>query len=212
VSETETSAGSADEDWRLEADLDVADTHRRLGALVGRVREPSIVREVQAEVPHDVVITHDGKLLFAYAADAATIGQARDAIESALRRDGIDASIRLSMWDEERDEWRQTDPPASESERRAQEVADRDAEAIETRTAVASAGKLIRAEFEQTMVDWADKLGLECTAIEHPHLLTTQVGFTVTGPRRKIEEFMRALNETEHTTIRTESVVMLSPL
>ena len=62
------------------------------------------------------------------------------------------------------------------------------------------------------MLDWAAQLGLECKLIEHPHLLTTQVGFTVTGPKRKVDEFSQGLAAEERTTIRTEGVVMLSPL
>ena len=89
---------------------------------------------------------------------------------------------------------------------------DRDAETIETRTLVASSGKLIRAEFEQTMRTWADQLGLRCETIEHPHLLATQVGFTVTGSHRKLEEFAQGLHAEELATIRTERAVMLSPL
>jgi len=208
---TETPSKS-EQDWRLVAELDVEDSRSSLHDLVGRFRGPAVVNEVQASVPHDVVITHDGKLLFAYAADEATLEAARSAIEGVLRQDGIGAKVRLSHWDDELDDWQQTDPPATAQEKRVEEAADRDAEAVETRTLVASAGKLIRGEFEQTMRNWADKLGVECTIVEHPHLLTTQVGFTVTGPKRKIEEFSQGLNAEERATIRTENAVMLSPL
>ncbi len=56
------------------------------------------------------------------------------------------------------------------------------------------------------------KLGLECNIIEHPHLLTTQVGFTVTGPKRRIDEFVQGLNAEGRATVRAETGVMLSPL
>ena len=58
-------------------------------------------------------------------------------------------------------------------------------DAVETRTMVVSAGKMIRVTFDQSMLDWAEKLGLECQIIEHPHLLTTQVALIVTGPKHK---------------------------
>ncbi len=77
---------------------------------------------------------------------------------------------------------------------------------------VASAGRMVRAEVEQTMRDWADKLGLKCEVIEHPHLLTTQVAFTVTGPKRKVDEFAQGLRAEELATMRTERAVMMSPL
>jgi hypothetical protein len=120
--------------------------------------------------------------------------------------------VRVSHWDDELDVWRQTDPPPEGQVRRAEDAVERDAETVETRTLVASAGKLIRSEFEQTMRDWAQRLGLQCQIVEHPHLLTTQVAFTVTGPRRKIDEFVQGLRAEGLATMRTETAVMLSPL
>lgn len=184
-----TSDGADGQDWRLEAELDVADSRRSLQDLLGRLRGPGLANEAQASVPADVVVTHDGKLLFAYAADETTIKTARQAIEHVLRHDGIDATIRLSHWDDELDDWHQTDPPATPQQRQADDDERRDAEAIETRTLVASLGKEIRAEFEQSMLNSAGELGVECKIVEHPHLLATQVGFTVTGAKRKVEEF-----------------------
>ena len=163
-------------------------------------------------MPHDVVLTHDGRLLFAYAADKATLEAARHAIEVVLRGDGIHATVRVSHWDDELDDWRQIDPPPSAGEKQAELAANRDVEQQETRTLVATSGKLIRAEFEQTMLEWAGKLGVECKMIEHPQLLTTQVAFTVTGARRKVEEFSQGLGAEERATIRTETGVMLSHL
>jgi hypothetical protein len=159
-----------------------------------------------------VVITHDGKLLFAYATSQATLAAARGAIEDVLRRDELRASLRMSHWDDELDTWRQTDPPPTAEERQIKDVAEHEAEAVETRTMVVSSGKLIRAEFEQTMLAWAERLGVKCTIIEHPHLLTTQVGFTVTGPKRKLDEFSQGLRAEGWATTRTETAVMLSPL
>ncbi len=204
----------SEQDWRLQAELDVGveDVRRSLHELVGRWRGPNIVKDVRAGVPHDVEITHDGILLFAYAADEATLMAARAAIESALAHDEIGATVRVSHWDDRLDDWRQTDPPVTGQAKLALQAADRDAETIETRTLVASSGKLIRAEFEQTMRTWADQLGLRCETIEHPHLLATQVGFTVTGSHRKLEEFAQGLHAEELATIRTERAVMLSPL
>ena len=201
-----------DQDWRLQAELDAPDGHGGVAHVFGRLRGPDVVHDVQAAVPHDIVITHDGKLLFAYAAGEETITAARRAIEDVLRADGVKASIRVSHWDQERESWRQTDPPLSAEELQSEAAVERDAEAIETRTLVASSGKMIRAELEQSMQAWADKLDLQCTIIEHPHLLTTQVAFTVTGPKRKVDEFASGLAAEEATTIRAERVVMLSPL
>ncbi len=201
-----------EQDWRMEAELDVPEPGGALRSLLGRVRGPDLVKELEAMVPRDVVITHDGKQLFAYAADEQTLAAARRGIEEVFARDGIKARVRVSHWDDELARWRRTDPPPSAEERQAEAAAERDAERIETRTLVVSSGRLIRAEVEQSMREWAGKLGLECKIVEHPHLLTSQLAFTVTGPKRKIDEFARGLRAEEWTTIRTETEVMLSPL
>lgn len=196
----------------MEAELDVAEPGGVLQSLLGRVRGPDLVKELEEMVPRDVVITHDGRLLFVYAADEQALAAARRGLEEVLARDGIKASIRVSHWDDELERWRQTDPPPSAEERQLEAAAERDAETIETRTMVVSSGRLIRAELEQSMREWAEKLGLELKIVEHPHLLTSQLAFTVTGPKGKIDEFARGLRAEEWATIRTETQVMLSPL
>jgi hypothetical protein len=204
--------GSEDKDWRLQAELDVAEPRASLHTLVKRFRGPDVIDEIEAAVPQDVVITHDGNLLFAYAADESQLSTARRAIEDALRHDAIAASVRVSHWDDELDDWRQTDPPATDEQTRVRAAVQERAKTVETRTIVASAGKLIRAEFEQSLHDWSQQLGVECEVIEHPHLLTTQVAFTVTGPKRKVEQFLQGVRAEENATIRAERTVMLSPL
>jgi hypothetical protein len=205
-------ASEAEQDWRLQAELGVDDPKGRLHSLVGRLRDPGVFKEIEAAVPHDVVITHDGKLLFAYAASEAGLAAARSAIELVLRDDGIEASLRVSHWDDELDRWLQTDPPPSAQEQLTEEAAERDAEAIETRTLVATSGKVVRSDFEQSMSEWARELGLECKILEHPHLVTTQIAFTVTGHRRKIDEFSRGLIAEGWAFVRADDAVMFSPL
>ncbi len=207
------SAETSDEqDWRLQAELAVADASGALRDVLARLRDGKVVEEIETSVPRDVVITHDGKLLFAYAADEDTLRQARQAIAQVLARDGIQAQVRIGHWDEDVGEWVQVDPPLGASERAASDRARQDAQAPETRTLVASSGKLVRREFEQTMREWAARLGLECEIVEHPHLLSTQVAFTVTGPHHKVEEFAHGLKAEEWATIRTELPVLTSPL
>jgi hypothetical protein len=196
-----------EENWRLQAELDVEDAHGALHNLLGRLRGPNVVKDVEAAVAKDVVITHDQELLFAYATSEAEIATARAAIEDVLRRDEIAARVRISHWDGGAERWQQTEPPLSAEEARADADAERDGDEIETRTMVANSGKLVRAEFEQTMLTWAGRLGLECQLIEHPHLLTTQIGFTVTGPRRKVDEFSSGLTAEGWTMFRTEESI-----
>ncbi len=202
----------AEQSWRLVAKLDVSETRRVLDRVVGRLRGPAIVGKIEAEVPDDVVITHDGGLLFAYATDEAALKAARGTIESVLAHDGITASVQISHWDDQLDEWHQTEPPVSAEAKQVDDTLARDAETRETRTLVAIAGKRVRAEFEQTMLTWADRLGLKCEISEHPHLLTTQVGFTVTGPKRKVDEFAQGLIAEGQSFIRAERSAMTIPL
>jgi hypothetical protein len=203
---------AGEQDWRMQAELELPEAGGALRELIGRLRGPDLVEEIEAKVPRDVVITHDGKLLFAYAADRAALSAARGGIEAVLAADAVRASVRVSHWDDELEEWRQVDPPPTVAEQQSDAAAVRDASAIETRTLVVSSGKMIRAEFEQSMREWADKLRLQCEIVEHPHLLSTQLAFTVTGPKRRVDEFSRGLAAEERATIRTETAVMLSPL
>jgi hypothetical protein len=203
---------AGERDWRMQAELEVPEAGGALRELIGRLRGPDLVEEVEAKVPRDVVITHDGKLLFAYAADQAALSAARGTIEAVLAADGVRASVRVSHWDDEREKWCQIDPPLTAAEQQSEAAAERHANAVETRTLVVSSGKMIRAEFEQSMREWAEKLQLQCAIVEHPHLLTTQLAFTVTGPKHKIDEFSRGLAAGEWATIRTETAVMSSPL
>jgi hypothetical protein len=203
---------SGEKDWRLQARIGQDEARERLRELVGRLRAQDVVDDVKESVGDDVVITHDGGSLFAYAAGEQSIRAAREAIDAVLGRDGIQAELRLSRWDAEHEEWRQVDPPMSEVTREALEREDRVGGAVETRTLVASAGRLVRGEFEQSMATWAEKLGLECEIVEHPHLLTTQIAFTVTGPKERVEEFAKGLRAEGWTYVRTETGVMLNPL
>jgi hypothetical protein len=201
-----------DRDWRLKAELDTADRRGVLDHVLGRLRGPSVLEEIGAAVSDDVVITHDGELLFAYAASGATLEAARGVIEGILREAGVNTSIVVSHWDDDLAGWHQTDPPLGGEAKRVDDAAMRDAEAPETRTMVATSGKEVRVEFERSMASWAEELGLGFDVIEHPHLLTTQVAFTVTGPKGKIDQFARGLKAEERATIRSERAVMTSPL
>jgi hypothetical protein len=54
------------------------------------------------------------------------------------------------------------------------------------------------------MLETAQRLGPERKIVEHPHLLTNQVAFTVTGPLKAIAEFRRALKAEAWQTIRAD--------
>jgi hypothetical protein len=195
-----------EQDYRLEAELE-GDSHGGLldGLLeLVRGRDGRAAHEVSDVLGADVLVTHDGRRLFAYARSDALLRDARQKIEQALARDGIAASVRVSHWDDEIDEWVQLDPPLGGEEARAEHAAAQDAERIETRTIACTSGKLVRESIERAMLARAQELGLECRVVEHPHLLTTQVLFTLTGAHGRIEEFRRGLQAEAWATIRAD--------
>lgn len=202
---------SEHQDWRLKVEYD-RQAGPPLERLLELVRGADVASQCGQAVGHDVAITHDGNVLFAYAASRTAAENARRAIEIVLRDHNVTATAVLSHWDERVDEWIQVDPPLTGAAATTEQAHERDAERQESRTLVVSSGKMVREEVEQSMRNWAEQLRLDCEIIEHPHLLTTQVAFTVTGPHRKVDEFAAGLRAEELATLRTERAVMLSPL
>jgi hypothetical protein len=186
------SSGDADQDWRLEVRLEHPNepTLERVLEATGR-GGAAAAADARAAAGDDVAVTHDGARIFAYANTEAALNGARDAIDAALGADGIAAEDRISHWEE--GEWAQVDPPltgaAAEQQRRARGAA----EQVETQTFVCRAGFIVEGGIEQAMTRWAEHLGLDCQLVEHRHLLSSQLAFTVHGPRYEIEEFRRAL-------------------
>jgi hypothetical protein len=202
-----------EKDWRLQVAPRLDDPKPALGTLLKRLRgAPPAIGDAESTIADDVVITHDARQLFAYAASESALAVARAAVETTLGDQQLNAAISVSHWDEQLFDWRQTDPPLGESEDQARERSDRAATASETRTVVAKVGREFRSEFERSLQTSATELGVECKLVEHPHLLSTQVAFTATGPHRKVEQFFAGLRAEERQTIRTERVVMTSPL
>jgi len=195
-------------DWRLTADLGPATSRGFLGGLVERLRDPHVMSELKSAVAENAVITHDGSMLFAYAAGRAEIDRAREAIQAVLDRGGIQAELKLNHWQEDLDRWVDPDDDSPELAREREA-----ATASATRTLVATAGNWVREELIQSMQSWSVQLGVTCEIIEqHPHLLDNQVAFTITGPARKLDEFEAGLKAEEAATVRTERMVMISPL
>lgn len=210
-------SASDGDNWRLCADVQAPTPARAtLHELVGATRKHDLLSGVQARAesvaPHQVAITHDGDSLFAYAADVAVLATARRAVEGVVSQAGLSAAFTVSRWDADVARWEQTDPPPTADQARAERATRREDATPETRTLIASAGRLIRREFEQSLVEYAQQLGVECEIAEHPHLLTTQVAFTIKGPRRKLDEFASGLEQEERQTIRNEQTLVLGPL
>jgi hypothetical protein len=198
---------SDDQDWRLEAEVERGgDGHGALDRLVGAARPAArgAATDAEAVVAEDVAVTHDGDKLFVYAATRPALEAARDSVRRALERDGLAASMRESRWDPALGEWLQVDPPLTAAEVSDREAAERDEATVETQTMVSSVGRAVRSSFEEAMRSSADQLGLRCEVVEHRHLLTTQVAFTVTGPRHRLKEFRDTLILEAGTTIRAD--------
>ncbi len=203
---------SHDQDWRLRLDLDESTD---LDGLLGRVRDhpDDLEGETRSALSDDVVLTHDGDTFFAYAVNERAIDDARDAIESVLRDEQRGGAIRVSHWDENLRAWHQIDPPLTPAQEEQLQKANAaeiarlaiapDAES-ETRTVMCVTGKLIRKSFERQMVAFAQEIALQCAIVEHPHLLSTQVAFNVTGPSRSVEQFDRYLKSEAKATTRLD--------
>lgn len=201
---------STDGDWRLHGRVPGLDHLEQARSLIRAHRQGRLLSDVDAAVSEGVVITHDGEELFAYAADRAAIEAARRAIETALAADGRSVTLTLSHWDTGVEQWVDPDAPARPGP--SEQAGDGQAGGDQTRTLVAYVGREIRSEFEQSLQVYAGELGIGCTISEHPHLLRCQVLFTIAGPARKLDEFAAGLAAEERQTIRTEEIVMASPL
>ena len=160
-------------------------------------------------VGEDVVVTHDGDKLFAYASGRRALDDARAALEAALGRKDLAAEIVDRPLGGKA---RALAPGRAAARQRCQGPSVRRAGGGHAghRTLVASAGRFVQEEFEQTMVAAANRLELAYKFVEHRHLLTTQVAFTVTGPRHAVAEFERELRATARTTVRCQEEIGFS--
>ncbi len=202
---------SDDDTWRATFDVQGAPHVSVLDRLVHHDAQSPITEAAQ-EISHDVVVTHDGARIFAYAATRDALDPARRTIERRLTNEGLSAKATVGCWDPPEDCWRQVDPPLPDSENQRLDQIDHTGSEQDSRTFVAGVGELIRPEFEQTMLNAAARLGIECNIVEHHHLLRSQVAFQVSGPRYNLDEFDRELKAAAGTTGRCEGVLLATPL
>jgi hypothetical protein len=201
---------SDEQDWRLRADI--ADAR----GLTARLREARhFERELEPQVGHDVVLSADDEKLFAYANTREAIEGARRALEHQLASEGRGAVISISHWDDHDDEWLQVDPPPGldELERERREEQQHEAELarearVVTRSVAITSGKMARNWFETTVADEARELGVELSIVEHPHLLKTQIVFTLTGPAGKVEQVIADMQDRAGAATRLETAYL----
>ncbi len=199
-----------DQDWRLRADLaDPAGLHARL-------RDAHhFEHELAPLISRDVVLSYDQDTLFVYANTRAVIDETRRAIEQQLAGDGLSATIRVDHWDDalgDVGDWHPVDPPIDDAgaAREAQERAEHGAHeagaaVVETRTVAITSGRMVRTWFEKTVADEARELGVELSIVEHPHLLTTQIAFTLTGPTGMVDTVVEDLAQRAGAVTRLET-------
>ncbi len=199
-----------DQDWRLRADLDDP------AALHARLRDARhFEHELKPLISPDVVLSYDENTLFAYAKTREAITEARRAIEHQLADDGLTATLRIDHWDDglgDVGDWDQVDPPLDaagrehETEEREEHVEHEADEArVQTRTVAITSGRMVRNWFETAVADEARELGVELSIVEHPHLLTTQIAFTLTGPAGKVAEVIADLESRAGAVTRLET-------
>jgi hypothetical protein len=200
---------SDDQDWRLVADVEqqVEGTLERLVNLA----DPS-AGDAALALPADTVLTHDEDRLFAYAGSRSSVDTARGVLEKSLADEGVTARIIITRWDDETGVWLQVDPPPSDEEARAVASALASAQQSETQTFVCKVGRGVRRDLEESMLEWAARLGLRCEIVEHAHFMTTQMAFTVTGPHHRVEEFRDGLRAESVSTMRSGALLGLEPL
>ena len=194
-----------DQDWRLRADLaDPAAMHAKL-------RDAhQLETQVQSLVGDDVVLSYDDDTLFAYANTREAIDRARGAVEAQLAADEAGAALQVSHWDDAHSEWHQVEPPLGEQElereaEREHEEFEASEARVETRTVAITSGRVLRNWFETTVADDARAAGVELSIVERPHLLTTQLAFTLTGPTAQVDEVVASLEQRAGQTTRLET-------
>ena len=196
---------SADQDWRLVADVETQD-----GGTLDRL--VALGNGSDVALPEDAVVTHDGNRLFVYAGSRASADAARAVLEGAIEREDATARVAVTRWNDETGAWQQVEPPPTEDEARAQAEILRSAQRSETQTFVCKVGRWARRDLEQSMQEWAARLGLRCEIVEHAHFMTAQVAFTVTGPHHRVEEFRDGLRAESVSTMRSGAILGLEPL
>jgi hypothetical protein len=198
------------QDWRLRADLaDPAGLHARL-------RDAKHFEvELKPLISEDVGLSYDESTLFAYANTREAIDETRRAIEHQLASDGLSATVRIDHWDDalgDVGDWDQVDPPP-DGAGRAREAGEREEHrvheageaVVETRTVAITSGRMVRNWFEKTVADEARELGVELSIVEHPHLLTTQIAFTLTGPTGMVDTVVEDLAQRAGAVTRLET-------
>jgi hypothetical protein len=195
-----------DQDWRLRVDIDDP------SALHARLRGARhFERELDPLIADDVVLSFDDDTVFAYANTSASIEEVRRAVERQLAQDGLTADIHVAHWDDGSEVWLapgeappRADPAIHAGEDGAAPEPSAD-DPIVTRTYAETSGRIVRNYFENIVAGEAQSRGVKLSIVEHPHLLTTQLAFNLTGPSSAVDGVIAAIQSDANNVTRFES-------
>ena len=117
----------ADEDWRVEAELDDEEQGYSLSE---RLRALDLDDEARSRLGERVVVSRDGSQVFLYAANEAQAREAERVIRDLVADDNLSAEISTSRWHPVEQTWKDasiplpTSPESIEGERARREDAD----------------------------------------------------------------------------------------
>src|SRR5579871_582567 len=170
-----------DQDWRLRVEIGEP------SALHARLRSANhFERELDPLIPDDVVLSNDDDTVWAYARTRDEIDEVRRAVEHQLAADGLTAQLEVTHWDDAAGAWLAPgEAPAPGAPAEAEDP-------IVTRTFVESSGRMVRNFYENEVAEEARSRGVTLSIVEHPHLLRTQLAFTLTGPASAVNAVIAA--------------------
>jgi len=102
----------ADEDWRIEAELD---DEEQGYSLAERLRELDLDDEARARLGQSVVVSRDGSRVFLYAANEVQSREAERVIRDLVARDNLSAEISASRWHPVEQTWKDASIPLPSS-------------------------------------------------------------------------------------------------
>jgi hypothetical protein len=98
----------ADEDWRVEVDLD---DEEQGYSLAERLRAGDLDDQARERLGERVVVSRDGSRLFLYAADEAGSREAERVIRELVTRDDLSAEITSTRWHPVEEAWKDASEP-----------------------------------------------------------------------------------------------------
>jgi hypothetical protein len=98
----------ADEDWRVEIDLD---DEQQGYSLAERLRAGDLDDQARERLGERVVVSRDGSRLFLYAADEAGSREAERVIRELLAKDDLSAEISSTRWHPVEEAWKDASQP-----------------------------------------------------------------------------------------------------